>query len=125
MDNRKTKRISMTVNALGGKSDGQVINGVYNGDWNPIWDVATSTFDGGWTVEIAIPFKSLRYTPGEAQVWGFNTLRTVRWRNELSVLAPVPPWRGMNSVRQPPSSPLCEIAMSGSMGRRDRQPEPE
>ena len=28
-------------------------------------------------------------------------MRTVRWRNELSVLVPVPPYRGMNSVRQP------------------------
>ena len=26
----------------------------------------------GWTAELAIPFKSLRYQPGTAQVWGFN-----------------------------------------------------
>ena len=48
----------------------------YNGDWNPVWDVEVGRFDGGWTVEAAIPFKSLRYRPGHAQVWGFNARRT-------------------------------------------------
>ena len=32
-------------------------------------------FEGGWTVETAIPFKSLRYRPGRAQIWGFNVRR--------------------------------------------------
>ena len=35
-----------------------------NGDWNPVWDVRTGRFEGGWTVEMEIPFKSLRYRPG-------------------------------------------------------------
>ena len=41
-------------------------------------------FEGGWTVEAALPFKSLRYRPGRAQIWGFNAVRTNRWKNELS-----------------------------------------
>ena len=42
--------------------DGQITNErLYNGDWNPISDVAVGRFDGGWTLETAIPFKSLRY----------------------------------------------------------------
>jgi hypothetical protein len=91
----------ITTNSIGGRNDGQVVNGQYNSDWNPVWDMANGSFDGGWTLEVALPFKSLRYRPGTAQVWGFNALRTVRWRNELSALIPVPPLRGMNSVRQP------------------------
>ncbi len=35
-----------------------------NSDWNPVWDVRTGRFEGGWTVEMAIPFKSLRYVSG-------------------------------------------------------------
>ena len=93
--------LGITINSIGGRNDGQVVNGQYNGDWNPVWDMANGTFDGGWTLEVALPFKSLRYRPGPAQIWGFNVLRTVRWRNELSVLVPVPPFRGLNSVRQP------------------------
>ena len=92
---------TFTVNSLGGRSDGQVTGDQYNGDWNPIYDLAAGRFDGGWTVEVALPFKSLRYRAGEAQIWGFNASRTVRWQNEISVLVPVPPWRGLSSARQP------------------------
>ncbi|MDA1183808.1 MAG: DUF5916 domain-containing protein [Acidobacteria bacterium] len=91
----------ITMNSIGGRNDGQVINGQYNSDWNPVWAMANGRFDGGWTLEVALPFKSLRYRTGTDQLWGFNALRTVRWRNELSVLIPVPPLRGMNSIRQP------------------------
>ena len=38
--------------------------------------------------ETAIPFKSLRYRPGDDQIWGFNAFRTNRWKNELSFLKP-------------------------------------
>jgi hypothetical protein len=92
---------TFTINSLGGRSDGQVTGDQYNGDWNPIYDLAAGRFDGGWTVEVALPFKSLRYRAGEAQIWGFNASRTVRWQNEISVLVPVPPWRGLSSARQP------------------------
>jgi hypothetical protein len=92
---------SFTINSLGGRSEGQVTGDQYNGDWNPIYDLATGRFDGGWTVEVALPFKSLRYRAGQSQIWGFNASRTVRWRNEISVLVPVPPWRGLSSARQP------------------------
>ena len=91
----------ITMNSIGGRNDGQIVNGQYNSDWNPVWEMANGSFDGGWTLEIALSFKSLRYRTGTAQMWGFNALRTVRWRNELSVLIPVPPLRGMNSIRQP------------------------
>ena len=35
-----------------------------NNDWNTVWDVKATTFDQGWIVEVAIPFKSLRYKKG-------------------------------------------------------------
>ena len=91
---------TMTINSLGGRSDGQVTGDQYNGDWNPIYDVAVGKFEGGWTAEVALPFKSLRYRAGQAQIWGFNAARTVRWRNEISALVPVPPWRALSAARQ-------------------------
>ena len=39
-------------------------------DWNAVWDVKTQRFEQGWTVEFAIPFKSLRYDSNPVQVWG-------------------------------------------------------
>jgi hypothetical protein len=80
-----------TVNPLGARFDGQSTNErQYNGDWNPVWDWAVGRFPGGWTVEAAIPFKSLRYQPGAAQVWGFNARRQTKWKNEISFLARIP-----------------------------------
>ena len=35
----------------------------------------TGRFEGGWTVEMAIPFKSLRYRSGTDQVWGIQLRR--------------------------------------------------
>ena len=82
--------VMFSVNPLGGRMDSQVTDErVFNSDWNPVWDLAVGTFDGGWTAEAAIPFKSLRYRPGRAQVWGFNVRRTNRWKNEISYLAPI------------------------------------
>ena len=84
------------VNPLGARTDGQSANErQYNSDWNPVWDLAVGKFEGGWTVEAAIPFKSIRYQPGAAQVWGFNARRNNKWKNEISFLARIPPAYGI------------------------------
>ena len=84
------------INAIGGRIDAQVTNERnYNPDWNPVWDLATGRFDGGWTVEASLPFKSLRYRPGRAQVWGLQVRRFVRWKNEYSYLTPIPAGVGL------------------------------
>jgi hypothetical protein len=59
-------------------------------EWNPIWQRKSGRFPGGWTAEMAIPFKSLRYKPGATQVWGINIRRTVRWKNEESFIGRMP-----------------------------------
>ena len=87
--------VIFNVTAIGGRMDGQATDErSWNGDWNPIWDVRTGRFEGGWTMEAAIPFESLRYRPGGAQTWGFNIRRVVRWKNEMSSLTP---WRTARS----------------------------
>jgi hypothetical protein len=79
------------ANAIGGMSDSQITDeGPPNVDWNTIWSVKTGRFERGWTIEMAIPFKSLRYKPGREQTWGINLRRVVRWKNEWSYLAQVP-----------------------------------
>jgi len=84
------------VTPLAARSDGQSTNErQYFGDWNPVWEVAAVRFEGGWTVEAAIPFKSLRYRPGRAQLWGFSARRTSKWKNETSFLTRIPPSYGM------------------------------
>jgi hypothetical protein len=79
------------VNPIGGIFDFQLTDeGNPNIDWNPIWDARTGRFDGGWSVEMQIPFKSLRYRPGNAQVWGIQLSRRIYHKNESSYLTPVP-----------------------------------
>jgi hypothetical protein len=79
------------VNPLGARVDGQSTNErQFSADWNPVWQLAVGRFAGGWTVEAAIPFKSLRYQPGASQVWGFNARRNNKWKNEISFLARIP-----------------------------------
>ncbi|MBM3778304.1 MAG: carbohydrate binding family 9 domain-containing protein [Acidimicrobiia bacterium] len=93
--------VTFTVNAIGGRADGQVTNErQYNGDFNPVWDVQVGSFEQGWTFEAAIPFKSLRYGPGSSQVWGFNMGREVRWKNESSYVVLMPKALGMRSIMQ-------------------------
>jgi hypothetical protein len=93
---------TFTMNPLGGRSDGTMVNDrQYSSDWNPVWETKAGRFDGGWTVEAAVPFKSLRYQPGTAQVWGFNAMRVKRSKNEISTLTKVPPARGQSGFQQP------------------------
>ena len=79
------------TNPLGARADYSVVDeGGSNTDWNPVWESKTGRFDGGWTVEMAIPFKSLRYRSGADQVWGIQLRRSVRRKNEWAYLTPVP-----------------------------------
>ena len=84
--------LAFLVTPIGGFSDFAISNegGRVNTDWNTIWDSRTARFDGGWTVEIQIPFKSLRYRPTSTQVWGIQLRRIIRRRTAASYLTPVP-----------------------------------
>ena len=96
------------VSPIGGIWDGQVTNEGMGGnsDWNPVWEWETGRFEGGWTAEMAIPFRSLRYRPGRNQVWGVNIRRNVRWKNEESFFHPVPANRG---------SVIFQISLGGTL----------
>ncbi len=79
------------TNPLGARADQVVSNeGNPNADWNPVWFVRTGRFDGGWTVEMAIPFKSIRYVSGTDQEWGLQIRRAIRRKNEWTHLTFVP-----------------------------------
>jgi hypothetical protein len=74
---------------LGAVRDQAIIGEAQNDDWNTVWDVRSSRFEKGWTTEISVPFKSLRYMGSGPQVWGINFRRTIRWKNEITHLTPV------------------------------------
>ncbi|HMD34673.1 MAG TPA: DUF5916 domain-containing protein [Vicinamibacterales bacterium] len=80
------------VNAAGAKSDTQIANEGrdVNTNWDAVWSVATKIADDGWTAEIRIPFKTLRFERGQDHIWGINFSRRIRRKNEIDYWSPVP-----------------------------------
>jgi hypothetical protein len=58
--------------------------------WDAVWSSTVAVDEGGWTVEMRIPFSQLRFptTPGHA--WGVNARRVIHRKNEEAWLALVP-----------------------------------
>ncbi|HEY7697176.1 MAG TPA: DUF5916 domain-containing protein [Vicinamibacteria bacterium] len=89
------------TNPLGALWDGQVTDEQNtNSDWNTVWYVKSARFPKGWTVEMAIPFKSLRYREGETQIWGLNFRRIVKWKNEWTYLTPISASFGREGIQR-------------------------
>ena len=64
--------------------------GGFNVNWDGVWQVDAEISEIGWTAEIAIPFRTLRYPSGDVQTWGLNFQRNIRSRNEQSYWASLP-----------------------------------
>ena len=93
--------VIFNVNPIGGRMDGEIANERdYNGDWNPVWTLETGRFEGGWSVEMAIPFRSLRYRPGRSQIWGINVGRNIMHKNEWGYLTRTDPGLGRGAIFQ-------------------------
>ena len=79
------------TNALGALFDAQVTDERNtNSDWNTVWWVKSHLLEDRYTVEIRIPFRSLRYTAGGPQIWGINFRRRIKHRNEQVFFTPTP-----------------------------------
>lgn len=78
----------------GNQRDFQNFNGnSYDIGWNTLWTVRTQRTDEGYTVEFAIPFKTLRYAPpkeGEGVEWGVTLVRYARRDIEVSTFPAIP-----------------------------------
>ena len=77
----------------GGGGGGRGRGGVPRGDrsWDALFDSGGTLVDDGWTAEMAIPFKSLRYPSvgDQAHRWGFQIARQIRGKDETVVWAPL------------------------------------
>ncbi len=65
------------TNPLGVQHDGRIAdNGrVSDTDWDAIWKSAGAWTQNGWSAEVAIPFRSIRFRPGTNQTWGIQFSR--------------------------------------------------
>ena len=81
---------------FGSSPFGTQIDGIILGigaDVSTAWDgtfyTETRQMDWGWTLEMAIPLRTLRYS-SESMTWGVQFVRNVITRNEEQTWAPVP-----------------------------------
>jgi hypothetical protein len=80
------------VNPKGAYRDGQTFDDSRNLNygWEGVAYIKTEIGDYGWTVEMNIPWTTLRFDPSRGnQIWGANFMRRVRHRNEESFWAPL------------------------------------
>ena len=87
--------VAFLVSPIGGFSDFTINNeGMatrpVNFDWNVVWNSRVGRFNGGWTVEMEIPFRSLRYEPRSEQEWGIQFRRVQIRLNEATYITDIP-----------------------------------
>jgi hypothetical protein len=71
----KQNAFSFAVSPLGVQREGLIANGnEFSSDWDNRWRTKVVNASDFWTVEIAIPFKTIRYKP-ESSTWNINFLR--------------------------------------------------
>jgi hypothetical protein len=83
--------VVLQVSAAGVQRDAAIYDDNFEDDtWDAVWESAVSIDEGGWSVELRVPFSQLRFptTPGHA--WGVNARRVVYRKNESSWLELVP-----------------------------------
>ena len=76
--NQRTNGFVFSVNAFNVQSEDVVSASTFsplNFSWDNKWISATKRYQDHWIVEIAIPFKSIRYS-ADKTIWGINFLRT-------------------------------------------------
>ncbi len=85
--NDERRAFQFRVNPLGVQVDATFseIDALEDFSWDAIWDAKGQVSDQGYTVEIAIPFKQLRFPRSDVpQTWGFEAFRSyprnVRYR---------------------------------------------
>jgi len=89
--NDETNGLYFAVNPFGVQSDGIVDGGGIKGErlnWDGLWMAEVSHATNFWTVEIAIPFKTLRFKDKQ-QEWRINFARNDQKQNEISTWSPV------------------------------------
>jgi hypothetical protein len=83
------------VNPSGIQMDGMLNqDGNANGDYDMVWDSAARMNGDGYTVEMAIPFKSLRYPFRKLLTIGFGAARVISRKSEQSHFPEFRPDRG-------------------------------
>jgi len=77
------------INPRGTRFDALIRNesAFVTANWDEQWTAAAVLTETGWSAEIAIPFKILRFSAAKDQLWGVNFERVIKRKNESSYWA--------------------------------------
>jgi hypothetical protein len=62
--------------------------------WSDVWDSAVKINDDGWTVEMRIPYRALRFADQEKPIWGLQLHRQFRRERAQYSWNPIDPTKG-------------------------------
>ena len=65
------------VLVTGTQMDAVISNGNEDRNWNGVWSSATKILDNGWSLEMKIPYFTLRFSNEEIQTWGIQFGRKI------------------------------------------------
>ncbi|MCH9694064.1 MAG: carbohydrate binding family 9 domain-containing protein [Gammaproteobacteria bacterium] len=83
--NNKRNDYFFQVNANGVRRDAlRENNARFIEEWAAIWLAESARHDDGWATEIAIPFKSISFSPG-SETWGINFGRGIVRKQEFNL----------------------------------------
>jgi hypothetical protein len=84
--------------------------GGMNISWDTFWDVKTTRDDGGWYVEMRIPFSSLKFKPeNDVATMGLIISRNISANNETDTYPPIDPKYGFMATNKPSQAQPIEI----------------
>jgi hypothetical protein len=88
--NDRSTAYHFDLNVSGVLADGVRFNDTdYNPDWDGLWAGASSRDAQGWSAELRIPLRTLRYD-GRTSEFGLQVRRSVQRRQEVDEWAPIP-----------------------------------
>ena len=73
--NDRRRAFVLAVNPLGVQGDGVDIEGSGFTEWDGTFDTSGRILEDGWSIEVRIPFSTLRYPGVAEQRWGLNLSR--------------------------------------------------
>ncbi len=92
------------IGPSGGRWDGLRLNNLQElPEWNTIWEARARRVPDGWVAEIAIPFSSISYVPGQTN-WGFDFTRNIRRKTEIVR------WSSIS-----PGIPITDVSGAGTL----------
>jgi hypothetical protein len=106
LDPAQTRRNAYVfmVGPSGGRWDGLRLNNREElPEWNTIWAARSRRVSDGWVAEIAIPFRSISFVPGQTE-WGFDFTRNIRRKTEIVR------WSSINPALQ-----ITDVSESGNL----------